>query len=75
MSQIMKDLFVRLLKVYFEDAIALLKIRAATCYVKTVQAVRGVFIISVIFKLRTAAYAGGVCAYARGAVYVSAVVA
>lgn len=40
----------RLLKVYFEDAISLVKIRAVTCYVNAVAAIRCVFITTVIFK-------------------------
>lgn len=46
----MKELLVRLCKVYFEDAISLLKIRAVSYYVKAVGAARGVFIAHIVLK-------------------------
>ena len=50
MGQIMKDLLVRLLKVYFEDAISLAKIRAVSYYVKAIGAAREVFIAHILLK-------------------------
>ena len=46
----MKDIFVRLLKVYFEDVISLAKIRAVSCYVKAIGAARSVFIAHILLK-------------------------
>lgn len=46
----MKNLLIRLLKVYFEDAISLVKIRAAGYYVKAVAAARSVFIAHILLK-------------------------
>jgi hypothetical protein len=40
----MKDLFMRLFKVYFEDAISLAKIRAVSYYVKAVGTARQIYI-------------------------------
>jgi hypothetical protein len=50
MRQSGRNLFVRVLKLYFEDAVGLIKIRAATYYVKAVGAARCVFIGSLILK-------------------------
>ncbi|MDO8302987.1 MAG: hypothetical protein Q7T18_07085 [Sedimentisphaerales bacterium] len=46
----MKNLFMRLLKVYFEDALTLVKIRAVSCYVKAIGAARDIFIAHVTLK-------------------------
>jgi hypothetical protein len=50
MSKGIKELFLRLLKIYFEDAVCLVKIRAASCYVKAVAAARSIFISHIILK-------------------------
>jgi hypothetical protein len=44
----MKDLFLRLLKVYFEDVVSLAKIRAVSYYVKAVGAARQIYINHVL---------------------------
>jgi hypothetical protein len=46
----MNDLLMRLFKVYFEDAISLVKIRAVGYYVKAIAAARDVFIAHIIVK-------------------------
>jgi hypothetical protein len=43
-----KDLLMRLCKVYFEDAISLVKIRAVSYYVKTVGTVRTLYISHIL---------------------------
>jgi hypothetical protein len=50
MSRLSHNLFVRLLKLYFEDSIALAKIRATAYYVKAIGIAREIFIIDVAFR-------------------------
>lgn len=45
-----KDLLMRLCKMYFDDALSLVKIRAASYYVKAVSAVRCAFIAHITLK-------------------------
>jgi hypothetical protein len=45
-----KDLLMRLFRVYFEGAISLIKIRAVACYVKAVAEVRKIFIEYVLLR-------------------------
>ena len=45
-----KDLLMRLCKVYFEDAISLVKIRAVSCYVKAIGTVRAIYISHILLS-------------------------
>ena len=45
-----KDILMRLCKVYFEDAVSLVKIRAVSYYVKAIGVAREVFIAHILLK-------------------------